>query len=112
VIEWGRVPWCLWLYVAISIGHIVVLVFTASTPIAPFVFSIVFIVAWNFFLLRAVRWLWIGTVALGALILAVDLATGTGTWHGDLIGAIDLGLLVLPVTGRFFAVGEAAPAAT
>jgi hypothetical protein len=112
VIEWGRVPWSLWLYVAISIGQIVVLVFTASTPIAPFVFFIVFIAAWDFFLLRAVRWLWIGTVALGALILAIDLATDTGTWHGDLIGMIDLGLLLLPATRRFFAATEAAPAAT
>jgi hypothetical protein len=112
VIEWGRVPWSLWLYVAISIGQIVVLVFTASMHIAPFVFFIVFIAAWDFFLLRAVRWLWIGTVALGVLILAIDLATGTGTWHGDLIGAIDLGLLLLPTTRRFFAASEAAPAAT
>jgi hypothetical protein len=80
--------------------------------IAPFVFSIVFIAAWDFFLLRAVRWLWIGTVALGALILAIDLATGTGTWHGDLTGAIGLGLLLLPATRRFFAASETAPAAT
>lgn len=80
-------------------------------PIVPFVFSIVIIVAWDFFLLRAVRWLWIGTVSFGALILAIDLATGTGTWHGDLVGAIGLGLLLLPGTRRFFAANEAAPAA-
>jgi Na+-translocating ferredoxin:NAD+ oxidoreductase RnfD subunit len=110
VIEWGKVPWSLWLYVAISIGQIVVLVFTASIHIAPLVFSIVFIAAWDFFLLRAVRWLWIGTVALGALFLAIDLATSMGTWHGDLIGAIDLGLLLLPATRRFFAASETAPA--
>jgi hypothetical protein len=112
MVEWGKVPWSLWLYVAISIGQIVVLVFTASVHIAPLVFFVVFIVGWDFFLLRAVRWLWVGTVALGALILAIDLATGTGTWHGDLIGATDLGLLLLPATRRFFATNEPAPAAT
>jgi hypothetical protein len=112
VIAWGKVPWSLWLYVAISIGQIVVLVFTASMPIAPSVFSIVVIAAWDFFLLRAVRWLWIGTVALGALFLALDLATGTGTWHGDLIGAFDLGLLLLRATRQFFAASETAPVAT
>lgn len=112
MIEWERVPWSLWLYVAISIGQIVVLLFTASTPIAPLVFSIVFIVAWDFFLVKAVRWLWIGTVALGAVVLAIDLATGTGTWHGDVVGAIGLGLLLLPATRRFFAANEAAPAPT
>jgi hypothetical protein len=72
----------------------------------------VFIAAWDFFLLRAVRWLWIGTVAVGAVILAVDFATGTGTWHGDVVGAIGLGLLLVPATRRFFATNEAAPAAT
>lgn len=112
MIEWERVPWSLWLYIAISIGQIVVLFFTVSRPIAPFVFSIVFIAAWDFFLLRAVRWLWIGTVAVGAVILAIDLATGTGTWHGDVVGAIGLGLLLLPATRRFFTANEAAPAAT
>lgn len=111
MIEWGKVPWPLWLYVAISIGQSVVLVFTASTHLALVVFSIALIAVWNFFLLKAVRWLWIGTVALGALGLAVNLATGGGTWHGDLIGAIDLGLLLLPATRRFFAASETAPAA-
>jgi hypothetical protein len=110
VIEWESVPWSLWLYVATSIGQIVVLLFTASMPIAPFEFSIVFIAAWDFFLLRAVRWLWIGTVAVGAVTLAIDLATGT--WHGDVVGAIGLGLLLVPTTRRFFAANEAAPAAT
>jgi hypothetical protein len=110
VIEWDRVPWSLWLYVALSLGQIVVLVFTASMHIAPLVFFVVFAVVWDFFLLRAVRWLWVGTVALGALTIAVDLATGTGTWHGDLTGTIDLGLLLLPATRRFFVVGEPAAA--
>jgi hypothetical protein len=112
MIDWRKVPWSLWLYVAISIGQIVVVVFTASMYIAPVVFFVVFILAWDFFLLRAIRWIWIGTVALGVLILAVDLATGTGTWHGDLIGVIDLGLLLLPATRGFFGGDETAPAVT
>jgi hypothetical protein len=103
VIEWGKVPWSLWLYVALAIGGFAVIVFTASTPVAPLVFFIVFILAWNFFLLRAVRWLWIVTVGIGVVSIPLDLATGTGTWHGYLIGVIELGLLLLPPTRRFFA---------
>lgn len=110
MIEWGKVPWSLWLYLAISVGQTIVVAFTASTHVGLLMFFIVFIGIWDFFLLKAVRWLWVGTVALGALTIAANLATGTGTWHGDLIGAVGIGLLLLPATRRFFVVGEPAAA--
>jgi hypothetical protein len=55
---------------------------------------------------QAVRWLWFVTIALGALTVAVDLATDTGTWYANSIGAIALVLLLLPATRRFFFVDE------
>ncbi len=107
MIEWGKVPWSLWAYVVLTTGGIVVVVLTASAPVTPLVFSVVFVLAWNFFLLRAVRWLWITTVAVFPLGFAFSLVTGTGTWHGYLIGLIEVGLLLHPSTRRFF--GRAKP---
>ena len=82
-----------------------------SIPAAPLIFSIVFIFAWNCLLLRAVRWLWFATVALFALVLPVELITASGSWRGTAIGFIQLGLLLLPATGRFFGVIREAPSA-
>jgi hypothetical protein len=110
VIEWGKVPWSLWAYVVLTAGGIVVVVLTGSVPVAPSIFSIVLIFAWNFFLLRAVRWLWIATVVVGALEFAFSLSTGTGTWYGYLVGLIDLTLLLVPATRRFFGSREAVAA--
>ena len=102
MIEWGKVPWSLWAYVVLTTGGIVVVVLTASVPVAPSIFSIVLFLVWNFFLLKGVRWLWIATVVLGALDFVFSLSTGTGTWHGYLVGLIGLTLLLAPVTRRFF----------
>jgi hypothetical protein len=107
VIEWGKVPWSLWVYVGLTAGSIVVVVLTASVPVAPSIFSIVLILAWDFFLLKAIRWLWIATVVVGALELAFSLGTGAGTWYGYLLGLVDLALLLLPTTRRFFGMREA-----
>lgn len=102
MIEWGKVPWSLWAYVVLTTGGMVVVLLTGLVPVAPSVFSIVLILAWNLFLLRAVRWLWIATVVVGALDFAFSLGTGTGTWYAYLVGLIDLTLLLLPATRRFF----------
>lgn len=85
-------------------------VLTASVPVAPSIFSIVLFLAWNFFLLRAIRWLWIATVVLGALELAFNLGTGSGAWYTYLLGLLDLALLLLPATRRFFGIREAVAA--
>lgn len=110
MIEWGKVPWSLWAYVVLTTGGIVVVVLTASVPVAPSIFAIALFLVWNFFLLRAVRWLWVATIVVGALELAFSLGTGAGTWYGYLLGLIDLGLLLLPVTRRFFGTREAVAA--
>ena len=83
---------------------------TASAPPAPAIFAIVLYLAWSFFLLRAVRWLWIVTVVLGVLDLALSLVTGTAPWHHYLIGIGGLALLLLPATRGFFEVRKTTPA--
>ena len=103
MIEWGKVPWSLWAYSLLTTGSVIVVVLTASVPVAPSIFSIVLFLAWSFFLFRGVRWLWIATVVVGAVGLASNISTGAGTWYGYLLGLIDLGLLLLPITRRFFA---------
>lgn len=111
MIEWGRVPWTLWAFViSTGVGVLLTLAIAAgSTPVGPLIFLAVVMLAWDFFLLRRIRWLWIGTVVLLALTLAIELATATGTWWADLLGFGQVGLLVLPATRRFFA-SERSPA--
>lgn len=101
-IRWRQVPWSLWAYVILTIGAMVVVVATASGPVAPSVFLVAVILVWNYLLLRGLRWLWIGTTVLSAGFLAIDLLAGTGTWHGDVLGLVELGLLLAPPTRRFF----------
>lgn len=111
MIEWRRVPWPLWAYALLTIGESLIVVFmTVSTPIAPLIFFIALMFVWTYFVLRGVRWLWIVTIAVNALGLAINLATGGGTLRGDLVGLISLALLLLPATRRFFGRGEAVPA--
>jgi hypothetical protein len=61
VIEWGRVPWSLWLFVLASVAASGSLVFHVSGPIAPLVLYGALVLTWTFFLLRGVRGLWIAT---------------------------------------------------
>ena len=112
MIEWRKVPWSLWAYVVLTTAGIILVVVkvSGSTPAAPLVFAIVMILAWNFFLPRALRWLWIATAVFSAPLLALDFATGTGTWYGNSAGLVELGLLLLPFTRRFFGIGAVAAA--
>jgi hypothetical protein len=87
-----------------------VITLIAAVPIAPQAFFVAFMLTWNYFLLRALRWLWIVTVVLLAIAIPIDLVTGSGTWHGNLTGAIELGLLLAPATRRFFRAAEPAAA--
>jgi len=109
MIEWGEVPWTLWVYVVSSTLTPVVVALTSSIKPTLQVYFILASLVWNFFLLRGVRWLWLVTLICGLLGGVVDLVTGVGSWHGYLLGLIEIVLLVLPVTRRFFR-GEAVTA--
>jgi hypothetical protein len=100
-IDWERIPWTLWAYVAVAAIDAAVLVTRSAHP-KPGIFLVIVLVFWGYFLLRAVWWVWILTAALLALGVVIDLATQNGSWWGDATGVLQLALLVLPPTRRFF----------
>lgn len=104
-LSWGidpeRVPWSLWAYVATT-GVNLVFLLARTNHVKPAIFVVVFGAAWDYFLLRAVRWLWIATVVGLALGGVIGLMIGSGTWWGNAIGLLQLCLLLLPPTRRFF----------
>lgn len=108
MIAWKEVPRSLWIYVALTIAPAIVQVATASVPIGPFALLVVVILVWNLFLLRGLRWLWLATVVLLVITFAIDLVTADPTWYWSLIGLIQIGLLVLPSTRRFYSSAAAA----
>jgi hypothetical protein len=115
VITWGRVPWTLWLWAVGILASSVVFVVVVHhhsgwDHIVTVIMTLAILSLWPYFMFRGVRWLWIATVGFDALVLVIDLATGSGTWYGDLGGLVQLGLLLLPVTRRFFSSDSAATA--
>jgi hypothetical protein len=101
VIEWGKVPWTLWIF-AVTIIVVVVLfeVHVSGPALAKALFSILMF-GWLFFLLKGVRWVWIMTIGIYVIGLLVELV-GSATWHGVILSLISLALLLLPVTRRYF----------
>jgi hypothetical protein len=108
-IRWRQVPWSLWAYVVLTIVGIVRTVFTFSGPVALLLFAALFILVWDYFLLRGVRWLWVATIVVFVFYSVIDLLNGTGTWFGEVLGLIELALLLLPPTRRFFGAGNSPP---
>jgi hypothetical protein len=102
VVAWGRIPWSLWLYVLSSVAFSGLFVFEVSGPIAARVLFSVLALAWAFFLVRGVRWLWIATVAVSVLSFLSGLITGPQTWYGIAGGVISIGPLLVPATRRYF----------
>ncbi len=101
-IDWERVPWTLWAYVAISVAKLAVSL-ARLHGYRPAVIAVIVLLVVDYFLLRGVWWLWVATAALLALGLVIDIATGRGSWWGDVIAIVDLVLLLLPPTRAFFA---------
>ena len=97
----GEVPWTLWVYVA-STGVNLVVLLARPIRVAPAIFAVIFVTIWDYSLLRGVRWVWIATVVLFLLSLVVWLVIGSGTWWAIGIGLLQLLLLLLPPTRRFF----------
>jgi hypothetical protein len=104
-LSWGidleKVPWSLWAYVATTGVNLIILL-ARLNYVKPAIFVVVVATAWDYFLLRAVRWLWIATVVSFALIIIINLVTGSGTWWGSALGLLQLCLLLLSPTRRFF----------
>jgi hypothetical protein len=103
------VPWSLGLYLLLAVGFAGWFVFQVSGPIAAQVLFSAIVLAWAFFMLKGVRWLWIATVAVSVLSFIGGLITGPRIWHGIVEGAIGIGLLLLPATRRYFASEPTSP---
>jgi hypothetical protein len=103
VVEWGKAPWTLRAYVVIALaGTVIVAVVVPSTPVAARLFFVAITAVVCFFLLRAVRWLWllmIASILLGFVLGAVE---GKQRWYGIAQGVVALILLLHPATRRFF----------
>jgi hypothetical protein len=102
MIAWRRVPWTLWAFAVLTVAGLIVVLARASgdAPVTVLIIYVVLILAWLYFLLRGVRWVWMITVGVGLVGLLFDLITGSGTWLGissDLVGLL---LMLLPATRR------------
>jgi hypothetical protein len=107
VIEWARVPWTLWVYTVFTFGETLrVLLGLNSTPVLALVFYVAFMLAWVFFLLRGIRWVWIASLVVLVLGTLSIVAFGPRTWLGALSGLITFGLLLAPPTRHYFAEPE------
>jgi hypothetical protein len=103
LIQWGKVPWPLWAFAALTVAGATVIEVevhgnVASRVIFPFVMF-----SYLFFLLKGSRWLWIATLLVSILGLAVDLVSGFPVWRSIFQELIGPALLLLPVTRRYFA---------
>jgi hypothetical protein len=100
--SWRRVPWSLWIFAGLTLFDATLIEVEALGPIAAKVLFPVVVLVYLYFLLRGVRWLWIATIAVGILVLIVELISGSIEWQGVIWSLIDFMLLLLPVTRRYF----------
>ncbi len=103
MIEWGKVPWSLWLFVLASVALSAWFVIRVSGPPVALILFAAIVLAWAVALLSGVRWLWIATVAVAALGFISGLVIGPLTWYGIAGEVIGLCLLLLLPTRRYFA---------
>jgi hypothetical protein len=102
VIDWKRVPWPLWAYsVVMLMGTMLIEVQAHGPTSAKLIYPFVML-AWLYFLLKGVRWVWMVTVGIYVLGLVPYLISGSLRWQGAALSLIGLLFLVLPVTRRYF----------
>lgn len=108
VVEWGKVPWTLWAYALLTAGGIVQFLLLRVDDTRPvlIVGTIALVIAWTFFLLKGVRWVWIGTLIVSALGLLDTVILGPRVWWSLLLYAVPFGLLLAPTTRRYFTTRE------
>jgi hypothetical protein len=95
------VPWTLWAFAALTVAGVILLEVQIHGPVPPRVLYPFFMLAWLFFLLKGLRWVWIVTLGVSVLGLVTNLISGSFTWHGVALGVISIGLLLMPSTRRY-----------
>jgi hypothetical protein len=108
---WRQVPWPLWAYFAAMLLSTMLVEVKTHGPIMAKVLLIAVILAWLYFLLKGVRWVWIVTVGVYVLGLVPDMILGPLEWQGVALSLFSLLLLLLPVTRRYFSSHTAAAGA-
>lgn len=102
MIDLRRVPWPLWVYSAVTLPGVIMVEAKAHAPILAMVLYLLVVLAWLYFLLKGVRWVWIFTVVIYVLGLIPYLIADSINWQGIAMSLIGLLLLLLPVTRRYF----------
>lgn len=112
MIDWKRVPWSLWLFCAALLTGLIMREVDTHGTVVVKVFFAALIFAWIYYLLKAVEWLWVLTIAISVLALVPSAFIGPFDWLGAVQSLIELALLLLPMTRRFFAYGGATAGAS
>jgi hypothetical protein len=112
MIDWKRVPWSLWLYCATLVAGWARIEVGTHRPIPGKVLFAALMFAWIYGLLKAVGWVWTLTVVIGVLAILPYAFIAPFNWLGVVISLVALGLLLLPVTRRYFAGDTATVEAT
>jgi membrane protein implicated in regulation of membrane protease activity len=102
MIEWKQIPWSLWAYSAIILLGTIVIEVKAHGPIPAKVLFTAVMLAWLYFLLKGMRWLWIVTIGIYVVGLILDVISGSLEWQGLALSVVSLMLLLLPATRRYF----------
>ncbi len=101
VIDWQRVPWPLWAYCAVTLLGVGSVMMKVSGPFLAVALLPIIMMAWLYFLLRGIRWLWLATLGIYGLTIPQALF-GSVTWEGYATTVIAVVLLLLPVTRRYY----------
>jgi hypothetical protein len=107
MIDWKRVPWSVWLFCASLVAGWVRIEVGTHGPVPGKVLFAILMSAWIYGLLKALRWIWTLSVVVGVLGLLPYAFIAPFDWIGLVMSLVALGLLLLPVTRRFFADGAA-----
>jgi hypothetical protein len=102
MIELRRVPWPIWVYSAVLLLGATLIEIKVHGPTSAKVLFPVLTLAWIYFLLQGVRWVWIVTVGICVVGLVPDAISGSLNWQGVASSLIGFTLLMLPVTRRYF----------
>jgi hypothetical protein len=107
MIAWRRVPWPLWVVALMMLSGAIQIELVVDGPVLVMILNPVLMLAWVYFLLRGVRWVWLLTIAIGVLGLAFDVVAGSVRLWVDTTSLIELVLLLLPITRRYFSPEQA-----
>lgn len=108
MIDWEAVPPGLWGYLAATALNAAILIVRVSQDeqlhrkVEFSLIAVLVFVVWDYFLLRRVRWLWIGTIALLTVVTVAETIAGRILWWALVFSVIQFVLLLLPRTRRYF----------